>query len=256
MTATLDTEAQKHADGAARRPDAKRSTQVLVVGQKGTGKTELGDVLFRSYPFDKLLVDVNGDMKVVEEAIVLPDPPPSRWPTRAELEHQAATRLGRPPRFHSLVYRPDFGDPGYGENLDRAIGMAMGHAGRKAVFVDEAHEAFPVTQMVKRPHARRAVRHGRHYTLTLILATPRPMTITTQCISQADWVYVFKLRAPADRRRVADNIGWDPKEFDEAVFSLKEHEYLRYESAANGGEGDLLSFPPLPEHLIQHHKTT
>lgn len=242
--------------GGAGALDPKSSLIIFVCGQKKTGKTELAHVLFRSYPFDKLLIDPNGDMKVEPEAIVLPDPPPGRWPTRAELESQAVTKLGRPPRYHSLVYRPDFGDPGYGDNIDRAVGIGYAHEGPTAEMIDEAHDAFPAGQMMKRPHARRAIRHNRHATLTLILATQRALMITPLCISNADWVYIFKLRAPSDRRRVADNIGWDPKEFDEAVFSLKEHEYLRYESAANGGEGELLLFPPLPEHLILHHSPT
>jgi hypothetical protein len=234
--------------------DPARSVVVLVVGQKGTGKTELGDVLFRSYPYDKVLLDLNGDMKTEPEAIELDDPPPARWPARAALDRAASERIGRKPRHHTLVYRPDFGDPGYGENIDRAIGLAFSHEGKTACFVDEAHDAFPAGQMIRRPHARRAIRHSRHGTLTLIMATPRPMTITPLCISQADWVYVFKLRSPADRKRVVDNIGWTPKEFDEAIFSLGDHEYLRYEGAANGGAGELLIFPPLPAHLLRHHK--
>lgn len=250
-------EARASDEERARRPlDPKRSGQVIVVGQKGTGKTELADALFRSYPFTKLLVDINRDMKVTPDAIELPDPPPARWPARADLDRQLRTRLGRPPRHHTLVYRPDSGDPGYTTNLDRAIGVALGHEGRKCVFVDEAHDAFPASQMHRRPHARRAVRHGRHYTLFLILATPRPMTITPLCLSQADWVYAFKLRSAADRRRVAENIGWELSDYDAANAELGEHEYLRYDSAANGGAGELLIFPPLPAHLIQHHKDT
>ena len=81
------------------------------------------------------------------------------------------------------------------------------------------------------------------------------MTIDPLCISQADWVYVFKLRSASDRKRVSENIGWDAKEFDAAVHGLGDHEFLRYESAANAGEGELCHFPALPEELILHHKS-
>jgi len=234
--------------------DPSKAVQIAVVGRKGSGKTELADALWRSYPYDKLRIDPNGDMINPPDAIALADPPPARWPRRADLERILAERVRRQPRYHTLVYTPDFGEPGYAENIDRAIGLAYAHPGRKALFVDEAHEAFPAAQMVKRPHARRALRHGRHADLTLILATPRALTIDPLCISQADWVYVFALPNPADRRRVADNIGWTPKAFDEAVFSLGRWSYLRYEAAANTGQGELASFPPLPEKLILHHK--
>lgn len=233
--------------------DPKRAAHITVVGKKGSGKTELAHALFRSYPYDKLLIDPNGDMKVDGEAIRLPDPPPAMWPRAAQLDALLGEVAGRR-RYHELYYVPDYGDPGYAENIDRALGLAFAKPGRKAVMVDEAHDAFPAAQMVKRPHARRTLRHLRHATELLIAATPRTMTVDPLLISQADWVYVFNLPGPADRRRVADNIGWTPKEFDEAVFALGEHEYLRYEAAAAGGQGELSHFPPLPEHLIRHHR--
>ncbi len=233
--------------------DPRRSTHITVVGRKGSGKTELAHALFRSYPYDKLLIDPNGDMLVGEDVIRLADPPPATWPRTKELEGRLG-KATRHPRYHELYYTPDYGDPAYGENIDRALGLALAKPGEKAVMVDEAHDAFPAAQMVKRPHARRTLRHLRHHTMVLIVATPRTMTVDPLMISQADWVYVFRLPGPADRRRVADNIGWTPKAFDEAVFALSTHEYLRYEAAANDGEGELVHFPPLPRDLIVGHK--
>lgn len=240
--------------GAADGPDAHKATHIFVTGKKGTGKTELAHVLHRSYPYDKVLVDPNGDVKTTPTAIELGPAPPAHWPPQALLDDALRKTTGATRRYHELVVRPDFGAPTYATDIDRALGMAFSHPGPTEIFIDEAHEAFPTSQMVKRPHARRALRHGRHGTLTQIYATPRPMTITPLTISQADWVYVFMLPNPADRKRVAENIGWDPKDFDEAVFSLGDHEYLRYESGANGGQGELLAFPALPANLIRHHK--
>ena len=97
---------------------------------------------------------------------------------------------------------------------------------------------------------RRALRQGRHADLTLILATPRPLTVDPLVLSQADWVYIFKLRNPADRKRVAETIGWDPKDIDAAIADLAPFEYLRFDSAKD----DLAHFPPLPANLIRHHK--
>ena len=131
--------------------------------------------------------------------------------------------------------------------MDRAVGLAFSDR-RTALFFDECHEGAPAGQTP--PHMRRALRHGRHADLTLILATPRPMTIDPLCISAADYVYTFRLNTPQDRRRVAENIRRDPKDFDDAVAGLKRYEFLRYDVAVD----ELVHYPPLPEHLIRHHK--
>lgn len=224
----------------ARQPQPHKPSQISILGKKGYGKTELGWLLFESYPYDRLLVDPNSDIKADPETTEDLDEIPARWPSH---------RFERGER-NTLRYVPDFGAHDYLDEIDRAIGMAYAHGPTvpTAVFVDEAHEALPAGRTP--PHARRALRQGRHQDLTLIFATPRPMTCDPLMISQADWVYIFKLPHPADRKRVAENIGWDPKDFDEAVHQLDKFEYLRFDSA----EDDLAHFPPLPEDKLAHHK--
>ena len=229
----------------ARNPDPHKPTQITVVGKKGSGKTELAFLLFDSYPFDRVVVDPNHDIKVPEDTEELEEPVPTRWP--GEAFAGALSEDGKPKKFKTFVYYPDFGSPYHLEETDRAVGLAYGHP-RTCLFVDEAHEAAPANRTP--PHMRRALRQGRHRKLTLILATPRPLTVDPLVISQADWVYVFKLPNPNDRKRVAENIGWDPKSFDEAVFALGEYEYLRYDAARD----DLAHFPPLPADVIRHHR--
>ncbi len=228
------------AEGPRGELDAHRSTHIAVLGKKGTGKTELAFHVFETYPFDRIAVDPNADIVFGPDVEELPEPPPARWP------EWPAEALGRKPRRRTFRYVPDFGDPAYREDLDRVIGLAYGHP-RTLLFVDEAHEAFPAGRVL--PHARRALRQSRHRQLSMILATPRPLTVDPLVISQADWVYIFRLPNPNDRKRVAECIGWDPKAFDEAVFALGRFEYLRYDA----GEEDLAHFPPLPAHVIRHH---
>lgn len=226
-----------------RQPDPLKATQIAVVGKKGQGKTELAWLLFDSYPFDKVAIDPNGDLKVPEGTIELDsDELPSRWPVAREWTGQEKKHAPQ-----CLRYKPDFGSPSYRDDIDRVIGLAYGHR-RTACFVDEAHEAFPSGQV--RPHGRRALRQGRHHDLTLIMATPRPITVDPLVLANADWVYVFALPNPNDRRRVAETIGWDPRSFDEAVAELGPFEYLRYDS----GIDDLAHFPALPKDLIVGHK--
>jgi hypothetical protein len=238
-TSSPDTE-----KSGTRNPDPHKPTQIAIVGKKGSGKTELAMVLFESYPFDRLGVDPNGDIHFPEGTLDLEPPIPARWPGE---RFDRATGHGERRRPQTLRYVPDFGEPDYREQLDRAIGLAYSHP-RTCALVDEAHEAFPAGQTP--PHGRRALRQGRHHDLTLILATPRPLTVDPLVVSQADWVYVFKLPNPNDRKRVAESIGWDPKTFDEAVHELGTFEYLRYDSARD----DLAHFPALPANVIRHHK--
>src|SRR5271157_2120981 len=176
-----------------RQPDPSKSQHIFVSGKKGTGKTELAFVLFESYPWDRLLIDPNGDVKIDRDnpgdpVVDLVSPVPARWP---------GEMFDSRDRRQTLVYVPDFGLPDYEDELDRVLGLAFAH-GHCCAMVDEAHEAFPNGQLKKRPHARRALRHGRHRDLSMILATPRPMTIDPLCISQADWVYTFKQPNPDD----------------------------------------------------------
>lgn len=223
-------------------PDPRKSVQIFVCGKKGWGKTELAYHLFDGYPFDRLAIDINGDLKMPEDTLFLEHPLPSRWPGDLYREHFG------PKKRQTLCFRPDAGDAEYRDDIDRAVGLAFAH-GKTALLVEEAHEAAPQNQTP--PHMRRALRHGRHRDLTLILDTPRPMTIDPLCISQADYVYSFKLSNPADRKRVADNIDWDPKDFDAAIAELKKHEFLRFDHA----EDELAHYPPLPAHYIKHHKS-
>jgi hypothetical protein len=232
--------------------DPGKSVQVIVLGKKGTGKTELAHVLYRSYPYDKGLVDPNKDMKVTEDTIELDDPPPATWPAAERLDAELAERGLGERRYHDLVYRPDVGSPTFRDDIDRMVGLALGHPGT-CLMIDEAHYAAPVNMMHQHPNMSRALAAGRHSRTSLILATPRALKITPLCMIQADWVYIFRLPSDRDRRRVADNIGWTYKLFDGAHNSLADHEYLRYESAANAGVGALLIFPALPANLIRHH---
>lgn len=223
---------------AGRNPDASRACQIAVVGKKGEGKTELAYLLFDSYPYDRLAIDPNADLKLPEHTLELTPPIPTRWPASQfkDEDDQVA------------VFKPDFGSPTYREEIDEALGLAYAHR-KTCVFVDEAHEAFPASRTL--PHARRCLRQGRHHELTLICATPRPLTVDPLVIANADWVYIFKLKNPADRRRIADSIGWDPKAFDRAVDELGPFEYLRYDDKTD----DLAHFPPLPIDLIRHHRS-
>jgi hypothetical protein len=226
------------------KPDPHKPVQVAVVGKKGSGKSELAFLYFDSYPFDRATIDPAGDLKMPEDTYELTTPLPARWP--GETVKRVQAEMGQRPHQQTLRFVPHFHEPDYLEDMDRVVGMAFAH-GRTCLFVDECHEAAPAGRTP--PHMRRALRQGRHADLTLILATPRPLTVDPLVISQADYTYIFKLPNPNDRKRVAENIGWHPKDFDEAVHSLGDFSYLRYDAAND----DLARFPPLPQSSLKYH---
>jgi hypothetical protein len=228
--------------------DPHKAVQIAVVGKRGSGKTEVAYRYFDTYAYDRATIDPNGDLKMPEDTVELEVPIPSKWPGEKVRQAQEQLRPGHAPKFQTLYYVPDFAEPGYLEDMDRVVGMAYSHR-KTCLFIDECHEVMPANRTP--PHSRRALRQGRHRDLTLILATPRPVTVDPLVISNADLVIVFQLPNPHDRRRVAECIGWDPKDFDQAVFALQPYEYLRYTNKT----GDLAHLPPLPAEYVKHHNS-
>jgi hypothetical protein len=196
--------------------DPDKGSQIFATGRKGQGKSVLLRHLFDSFPYDRLVIDPTGDVRADLTRDRMPftaltDPLPVRLPV--DLDGNSQT----------FVYVPDPGDPAYLDNIDRAIGLALLN-GKTCLWIDEVGE---VTRSgVTPPNMRRALHHGRHKQLTLMLAGPRPIDVNPLCISQADHDFVFHLPNPADRKRVAENIGWPPKAFDAAVHDLGDHEFL------------------------------
>lgn len=211
--------------------DPSKSNFVTIVGKKGSGKSELATRLWHGYPYDQLCIDPTGDCRVDDLTRQIHTPLPARFPVDAE-----GKRV-------SLRFVPDPGSPTYEDDLDRAVGLAFRHR-RSMLWVDEVGE---LTRTGKTsPNFARVLQQGRHRDLTLICCGPRPIAIDPLVVSQADYVYVFQLPNPADRRRVADVIGYDPKAFDAAVHDLARYHYLRWDSR----EQELVEFPPLPPIVI------
>lgn len=213
--------------------DPGKPTFVFITGRKGSGKSELAWRLWSSYPYDRLMVDVTGDIGRKHpdpDTTDITAPLPIRWPSMGD---------GRT----SLRWQPDPGSPTYRDDLDRAVGLAL-HRRRCLLWLDEIDEVAHVNQVG--PNMRRALHQGRHYDLSMLMCGPRPINVDPLCVGNADYVYVFKLKNVADRRRIADNIGWDHKDFDAAALGLKKHHYLRYDAEADDEELQLVEFPPLP----------
>jgi len=220
-------------------------------GKKRSGKSVMGRLLFDSFPYDRIVIAANADdgpfADEKRDVFLLfggADTLPARWP-----EH-----LRRDGRRMTLRYQPDPGSPTFIEDMDHVIGLAMRH-GHCAVLVHEVGLIAPSNRVP--PHMRRLLHSNRHHHVTAILCGPRPITCDPLVIGQSDLIYVFEMQVSADRKRVAETIGWSPTDFDDAVEDLGPHEYLRFDANEAKPAGDdepdlrLVSCPALPADVVR-----
>lgn len=226
--------------------DPVKGGHIFISGKKGQGKSVLARRLFDTYPYDRLVLDVTGDLSDdfrrdgVEFRKLTGDALPIRFPSGDDGEPVTA------------VLAPDMGDEGTAmDQMDRALGLALDHR-RTLVWCDEIGALTRVGKTP--PNLRRALHHGRHRELFLLLCGPRPIDVDPLCISQADVVATFRTPNPRDRKRIAENIGWPPASFDAAVHQLGDHEYLWYDATAP--QEELLHMPPLPRREIDMLETS
>lgn len=216
--------------------DPHKGTIVLLVGKKGSGKSVAARRLYRAWSGNKLAVDVNGDADPGSDAEKLHELSTS-FPVRHELTG--------PPRPRNLHYRADPGSPTYRNDLDKAVGMALRPSDTPTLlWLDEVGEVSQVNRT--QPNLRRLLMQSRHYgPVSALLCGPRPKNIDPLCVSQADHVYVYNLPNPADRARLAENMGVDPGELETAWVANRArgpHAFLFWHAPS----ATLLDCPPLP----------
>lgn len=217
--------------------DVSRNQVIAVFGRKGEGKSALANMLYRSWPaVDRICIDVSGDDRPWLRSKRITEPP-AKMPAR-----------DRPDEPVDLWYVADAAAPTYRDDLDKALRAVLFPRDRRAlVCIHEIGEVMPAGRTP--PHGRKLLQQGRHYNASTILCGPRPVDIEPLALQQADEVFCYDLPNPRDRLRVAETIGYPPREIDDAIEELRragDHWFLRYRARAHALE----LCPPLPREWL------
>jgi len=206
-------------------PDA--SSVISTFGSKGSGKSTWLRSFYGSWPYDKIAIDVNGDIDPGPDAIEIHDPLPDYFPDFGD---------GEPKNLH---YRADPGSPTYREDLDHAISMALFPQNKKVLaFMDEIGEFTTGNQTD--PNLRRLLMQSRHYHTSALIAGPRPMDIDPLIIGQSDLIAIYDLPNEDDQARIAKTIGYPVRRFNEAMVEMQAlgpYYHLLYVKAALSKSG-------------------
>lgn len=204
---------------------------VLAVGRKGSGKSQLAQVIWLSYRGDRLCVDPTGDVakalggmkgvRVVEGGWA-----PARWP---KYEDQPRT---------TIIYVPvRRGNPSWRKQVDSWIGLAD-YRGGVCIWIDEVGL---VTKAQNCPdNYGDCLQTGRHRGTSLVQCCPRPKDIDPLVPGQADYIYVFDLPQLADKQRIAEIGGYPTSMIENGVNQLGPYEHLRLDTTAPSGSPERL----------------
>jgi len=233
-------------------PDA--GAFVAIFGRKGSGKSELAKSYFQAYPYDRIVFDSNGDVDPEGKFTIRVGPGDFEWPT---LEQWAEMRRDNPElaAFPSLLYEIDFTDdalmagtriPRWLFLVDQVVKKAY-HLGRPVcIWLDEIGELAPAGRTPG--NISQALHKGRHVSLALLMAGPRPTDIDVLVLSQADIVIMFDVPHDLDRERLAKHLALKRAELDPLLDNLEPHGevegvtgYLAFFAATRS----LAIFPPL-----------
>ena len=227
---------------AALAVDPDRSNIIVCVGTKGSGKSEVGRVIFDSWPYDRAVIDVTGDAKPTDphtRAMITP------WPATLPEADPKVDGGGRVTAW----LRVDSRSATYEEDQDQALALGLYPRHRNTLIWVDEYAAMATAARIP-PNLRLALQSSRHYSLTLVLCFPRPKYVPVLTIAQADKIFVFRTPNKSDRETLADNAGYPFPEFERAyhdTMARDPHAFLLWDSR----QRRLLSCPPLP--ITQTH---
>jgi hypothetical protein len=204
---------------------------VLCVGRKGSGKSQLAQVLWLSYRGDRLCIDPTGDVAqalggMKGTRVIHGGYAPTRWP-RYEDEGRC-----------TIIYVPvRKANPSWRKQVDSWIGLAD-YQGGVCIWVDEVGL---ITKAQNCPDSYGdCLQTGRHRGTSLVQCCPRPKDIDPLVPGQADYIYVFDLPQIADKQRIAEIGGYPTSLIEAGVQALGPYEHLRLDTTAPSGSPERL----------------
>lgn len=225
-------------DSPLMRIDTSRPVIISAWGKARSGKSYLNRMLFDSWPYDRLVIDVNGNaLDAGHPSEKLTGDLPGKFPA-------PPAAVGERRKARSLWYRAHPGSATYRDDLDRAVGLALyPQDHRTLLWAGEVGELMPNGR--PGPHMRTLLQQNRHYNVTALFDGPRPVHVHPLTLSQSRFVAVFRLPNPRDRERIADEIGFPAKEFHRECFATWRrgpHDFLLWDAEAD----TLYRHEPLP----------
>lgn len=176
------------------------SDRVAFVGRTGSGKTYLARGLLRGVR--RLVVfDPKGTLR-------------TGWNLKDWNFFQAQKlRMGRPCRIRVPAPLDGNWEPFF---------EACYNAGNVTVYIDEAYGVLSAPGARPGRYLNALYTRGRELNIGTWAATQRPAWIPLVMLSEADWLFVFRLQLVEDRKRLSQIIGPD------AHTELREHNVLAY----------------------------
>lgn len=164
----------------------KGDERVFLAGKTGSGKTHLAMTLLAPAP-RLIVIDLKGTL--------------AQWNlVPSSRETRAAVRDGRPVRVQVRTV----------EEGEGYMWAAL-EAGNVIVYIDEVYAFVP--QGTKTPEALNAIwTRGREFGVGGWAAAQRPAWVPLQLISEADWLFLFRLTMAEDRKRLAGFMGEEVEE--------------------------------------------
>jgi energy-coupling factor transporter ATP-binding protein EcfA2 len=227
--------------------DPDKGAFVAIFGRKGSGKSELAKSYFRAYPYDRVVIDANGDVDPAGEYTVAVGPGDFDWPT---LEEWATRRRDDPelPPWPSLRYEIDYTDdalvpgtriPQWLFQADQVVKKASLLGRPVCIWLDEIGELAPAGRCPG--NIRQALHKGRHWQATLLMAGPRPVDVEVLVLSQADLACLFELPHELDRQRIAAHLAIPINELGPLLDNLETYGYMVFFAASR----TIVIMPPL-----------
>lgn len=211
--------------------------RIFIVGDTGTGKSELLMHLFAVYGGQRVLIDVNDHLELGPDALA-EEPAPLRVSDSSRIDW----------RHRTIHYVPHRGDRHEYNRLHAAIFRR----GKLFVACDELEDVAPSVGAGAPVFVKKAAKQGRKYRITYGSATQRPVGVEPSFRNQAEHCFCFPISDRDDLHVIAIRFGMSVHELAHELAQLGPHEYLRHTKGERDEHGRplVLAMPALPPDVI------